>query len=110
MAQVTIVYGHPYPRRSIGCRALVEAISTLEDVEVRPIYTLYPDFDIDVAAERTALERAQLERSLAAALIGNTGAKAACNLALHDLVGRQAGNVGQPGLAGRGDRRDDDGR
>ena len=60
MAPVAVIYGHPYPRRSIGCRALVEAISTLEDVDVRPIYTLYPDFDIDVAAERTALEGAEL--------------------------------------------------
>jgi len=60
MAQITIVYAHPYPRRSIAGKALVEAASKLEGVDVRPIYTLYPDFDIDVGAERAALERAKL--------------------------------------------------
>jgi muconate cycloisomerase len=38
-----------------------------------------------------ALDRVRLSRRLAEALIGNTGAKAACDIALHDLVGRHYG-------------------
>lgn len=40
---------------------------------------------------RNALERARLGRELAVAIIGNTGAKAACDLALFDLAGRHLG-------------------
>jgi hypothetical protein len=37
---------------------------------------------------RDALDRARLARELALAIIGNTGAKSACDLALYDLVGK----------------------
>jgi muconate cycloisomerase len=40
---------------------------------------------------RNARDRARLGREAALALIGNTGAKAACDLALFDLVGRHLG-------------------
>ncbi|MGZ8231729.1 MAG: mandelate racemase/muconate lactonizing enzyme family protein [Burkholderiales bacterium] len=40
---------------------------------------------------RNALDRAQLCRSLQEAMIGNTGAKAACDIALHDLAGKHLG-------------------
>ena len=53
---ITVLYAHPYPNRSIACKALVEAIRPLEGVEVRTLYDLYPDFDIDVPAEQAALE------------------------------------------------------
>ncbi|MCP0855302.1 NAD(P)H-dependent oxidoreductase, partial [Salmonella enterica subsp. enterica serovar Give] len=33
---------------------------TLENVEMRSLYHLYPDFNIDVAAEQEALSRASL--------------------------------------------------
>jgi glutathione-regulated potassium-efflux system ancillary protein KefF len=57
---IVVIYAHPYPSRSRACRALIEAIATLPDLEVRSLYDLYPDFDIDVAAEQEALARAQL--------------------------------------------------
>lgn len=57
---IGVVYAHPYPRRSRACAALLAAIRELPQVEVRSLYDRYPDFDIDVAAERAALERAQL--------------------------------------------------
>ncbi len=38
-----------------------------------------------------ALDRARLARRLALAVIGNTGAKAACDVAIHDLVGKYLG-------------------
>ena len=48
---------------------------------------------------RDAMERARLERELALTMIGNTGAKAACDLALYDLVGRHL-NVSMTELLG----------
>ena len=57
---VVVIYAHPYPKRSRACAALVSAIRDLPNVELRAIYELYPDFDIDVAAEQAALERAKL--------------------------------------------------
>ena len=38
-----------------------------------------------------ALDRAQLVQRMLRAIIGNTGAKAACDIAIHDLVGRHLG-------------------
>jgi len=57
---VLVIYAHPYPGRSRACSALLRAIGDLAQVEVRSLYDLYPDFDIDVGAEQAALERAKL--------------------------------------------------
>lgn len=57
---ILVILAHPYPRRSRACAALVEAIRDLPGLEVRSLYDLYPDFDVDRAAEQAALERARL--------------------------------------------------
>jgi glutathione-regulated potassium-efflux system ancillary protein KefF len=57
---ILVIHAHPYPRTSRATAALLEAIRDLPGVEVRSIYELYPDFDIDVAAEQAALERADV--------------------------------------------------
>jgi glutathione-regulated potassium-efflux system ancillary protein KefF len=57
---ILVVYAHPYPARSRACAALLEAIRGQEGTEVRSLYDLYPDFDIDGDAERAALARARL--------------------------------------------------
>jgi glutathione-regulated potassium-efflux system ancillary protein KefF len=57
---ILVIHAHPYPARSRAVGALLAAIRDLPGVEVRSIYTLYPDFDIDAAAERKALERAKV--------------------------------------------------
>lgn len=57
---ILVIYAHPYPARSRACAALLEAIRGLEGVEVRSLYDLYPDFDINGDAERRALEGARL--------------------------------------------------
>jgi len=59
-APILIVYAHPYPKRSHANRALLDAVRDLQGVELRSLYTLYPDFDIDVAAEQAALEKARI--------------------------------------------------
>jgi len=57
---ILIIYAHPYPQRSRAGRALLEAVRDLPGLEVRSLYDLYPDFDIDVDAEQAALQRADL--------------------------------------------------
>lgn len=39
---------------------MLDAVRDLPELEVRSLYDLYPDFDIDVAAEQAALVRADL--------------------------------------------------
>ncbi len=57
---ILVIYAHPYPQHSRASRALLDAAQSLPGVEVRSLYDLYPDFDIDVAAEQAALTRADL--------------------------------------------------
>jgi glutathione-regulated potassium-efflux system ancillary protein KefF len=55
---IALIYAHPYPDRSRGNRALLDAVRELPELEVRALYDLYPDFAIDVAAEQDVLRRA----------------------------------------------------
>jgi glutathione-regulated potassium-efflux system ancillary protein KefF len=57
---VDLVYAHPYPDRSRANRALLATVRDMQGVEVRSLYDLYPDFGIDVEAERAALLRADV--------------------------------------------------
>jgi glutathione-regulated potassium-efflux system ancillary protein KefF len=58
MTSINLIFAHPYRDRSRANRALLDAVSDLADVEVRALYDLYPDFDIDVEREQEALVRA----------------------------------------------------
>ena len=57
---LAVVYAHPYPDRSRANHALVETLRDVEGAELRSLYDLYPDFVIDVEAERRALEAAEV--------------------------------------------------
>jgi len=57
---IVVVHAHPYPARSRACAALLAALADVPELHVRSLYRLYPDFDIDAAAERQALEGARL--------------------------------------------------
>ena len=57
---ILVILAHPYPRRSRACAALLDAIRDLPALEVRSLYDLYPDFDVDRTAEQAALARARL--------------------------------------------------
>lgn len=59
-APVVWIYAHPLAGRSLANRELLEAVGDLPFVDRRPLYDLYPDFDIDVDAERRVLESAEL--------------------------------------------------
>ncbi|MBL8525685.1 MAG: glutathione-regulated potassium-efflux system oxidoreductase KefF [Betaproteobacteria bacterium] len=56
---ILVIYAHPYPKHSRAGRALLAAVDGLPGVEVRSLYDLYPDFDIDTASEQAALLRAE---------------------------------------------------
>jgi glutathione-regulated potassium-efflux system ancillary protein KefF len=58
--RIDLIYAHPYPNRSRANRALLAAVRDMADVETRVLYDLYPDFGIDVEAEREALLRADI--------------------------------------------------
>ena len=57
---ILVIYAHPYPQHSRAGKAMLEAVRDLPDLEVRSLYDLYTDFDIDIAAEQAALKRAEL--------------------------------------------------
>jgi glutathione-regulated potassium-efflux system ancillary protein KefF len=57
---INVIYAHPYPDRSRAGRALLAGVSDLPGTTVRSLYALYPDFSIDVEAERAALAQADV--------------------------------------------------
>ena len=57
---ILLIHAHPHPDRSIGGSVLLDAVRELPGLSVRSLYDLYPDFSIDVAAERAALIPAHL--------------------------------------------------
>ena len=57
---ILVVVAHPYPDRSSANRVLLGGLEDLDGVEVRSLYDLYPDFNIDASAERESLERASV--------------------------------------------------
>jgi glutathione-regulated potassium-efflux system ancillary protein KefF len=57
---ICVIHAHPYPSRSRANGALADALRGSAGVDLRALYELYPDFDIDVEAEQRALAAAQL--------------------------------------------------
>ncbi len=57
---IALIYAHPHPARSRANRALLDAARCAAGVTVRSLYDAYPDFGIDVAAERRLLDGAGL--------------------------------------------------
>jgi glutathione-regulated potassium-efflux system ancillary protein KefF len=57
---IVVIHAHPYPHSARATAALMDAIRGMPRLEVRSLYDLYPDFDIDARAERAALAPARL--------------------------------------------------
>jgi glutathione-regulated potassium-efflux system ancillary protein KefF len=57
---ISLIYAHPYPDRSRAGRVLLDAVRDLPGLDLRTIYSLYPDFSIDVEAERRSIEEADV--------------------------------------------------
>jgi glutathione-regulated potassium-efflux system ancillary protein KefF len=61
MAQILVIAAHPHMEHSRVTRSLLHAAAAAgARVAVRDLYALYPDYFIDVAAERAALADAAL--------------------------------------------------
>lgn len=60
MSRTLVVHAHPRESASFVTESLRRTLQSQPDTEVRPLYHLYPDFDIDVAAEREVLVEAEL--------------------------------------------------
>ena len=52
---ILILFAHPRFEASVVQKELLSAISGLDGVAIRDLYALYPDFAIDVEAEKSAL-------------------------------------------------------
>lgn len=58
---ILIVYGDPYQNNSIANKAILKILSEeLPEAEVDDLFSLYPDFQIDVEAEQEKLRKADL--------------------------------------------------
>jgi glutathione-regulated potassium-efflux system ancillary protein KefF len=57
---VVLIYAHPYAERSLANRELLKSIEDLSFIDRRPLYDLYPDFDVDADLERSRLAKADL--------------------------------------------------
>jgi len=53
--KIAILFFHPLSHKSRVNRVLVDAVNDLENVLIRDMYDLYPDFHIDVKAEQQVL-------------------------------------------------------
>jgi len=61
MSKVVVISGHPELNASNTNTVILEHLSkTIDDVEIRRLDQLYPDYQIDVAAEQQALISAQV--------------------------------------------------
>ena len=60
MSKILILAAHPHLEHSRVTRRLIEAAQSVNGVELRDLYRLYPDYLIDVAAEQRALALADL--------------------------------------------------
>ena len=59
-ASVLVIFAHPYPRQSRANKAIVSALRELKAVHLQDLYELYPNFLINVAAEKRLLLRHDL--------------------------------------------------
>jgi glutathione-regulated potassium-efflux system ancillary protein KefF len=57
---ILLLYAHPHPPHSIANRVLLDAVRDVPHLTIHSLYDRYPDFSIDITAERHALARAQL--------------------------------------------------
>ncbi|WP_192349636.1 NAD(P)H-dependent oxidoreductase [Algoriphagus sp. Y33] len=60
MRKVLVLFAHPKFEHSKVNQALIQSINGLENVEVRDLYELYPDFNISIQKEQEALFEAEV--------------------------------------------------
>ncbi len=60
MSDILVLCAHPNPQHSRANKNLIHALSPIENIKVRDLYQLYPDFDIHVQAEQAELLKAKV--------------------------------------------------
>ncbi|MFK5890878.1 MAG: NAD(P)H-dependent oxidoreductase [Flavobacteriaceae bacterium] len=60
MSKTLILLAHPNIENSVGNKTVIDTVKDLENVAVRNLTALYPDFNIDVKAEHEAIAQADL--------------------------------------------------
>jgi glutathione-regulated potassium-efflux system ancillary protein KefG len=60
MPEILIIHSHPNPKQSRLNKALLTAANQLDEVRVHDLYSHYPDFDINIAAEQNLLDKADM--------------------------------------------------
>ena len=60
MKKALILFAHPRYEKSRANRALISALSDLEQVTVHDLYETYPDFNIDANREQLLLQEHQI--------------------------------------------------
>ncbi len=60
MSKTLIILAHPDINNSVGNKTVINTVKDLDNVAVRDLTALYPDFNIDVKAEHEALSQADL--------------------------------------------------
>lgn len=60
MRKILVLFAHPKFEHSEVNLALIQAIEGLENVVIRDLYELYPDFNISIQAEQEALFEAEV--------------------------------------------------
>src|SRR3954470_12910646 len=53
--KILILFAHPRLSSSVVQRALLDAVTDLENVTIRDLYAAYPDFEIDIDREQQEL-------------------------------------------------------
>ncbi len=96
---ILIIYAHPYPQHSHANKRMLEQAGTLEGVEIRSLYQLYPDFNIDVAAEQA---RWPVPIWLSGSILCSGIAYRRCSSCGWTRCCRTAGPYGHNGIALRG--------
>ena len=60
MSKTLILLAHPNIENSVGNKTVINTVKDLENVEVRDLTKLYPDFNINIEAEQKAMAQADL--------------------------------------------------
>ncbi|MCF6214449.1 MAG: NAD(P)H-dependent oxidoreductase [Flavobacteriaceae bacterium] len=60
MKKTLVILAHPDLENSVGSKTIIASLSKLPNISVLNLTALYPDFNIDVASEQTALAEADL--------------------------------------------------
>lgn len=59
MNKTLLICGHPNLERSVANRGILDRLADEDGIEIRRLDSLYPDYQIDIAAEQQALLEAQ---------------------------------------------------